>query len=55
MRKVVAWTSVYGRDAERFGLMVNALIQKGWQPFGSVAFCPEAGGSFCQGMVKYEE
>lgn len=54
MRKIVKY--MLARHVESPGLaedIVNEMIEKGWQPYGSASTV--GGYGLCQPMVKYEE
>ena len=55
--KISDYKILVHQEAHELAKMVQAAINDGWQPFGSVASTPEDDGyyaSFAQPVVKYQ-
>ena len=52
-KKIVGYEISYNEDSDDLVVSVRVMIEKGWQPFGSLM--EDANGYFHQAMVKYEE
>lgn len=51
--KIIKYGLAFANDIEKFVDSVNAMIEKGWQPYGN--YYEDALGASTQAMVKYAE
>jgi hypothetical protein len=51
MRKITTYETAYGKSLHELDLCVQAMITKGWQPFGSLC---DSKLFWVQPMVKYK-